>query len=74
MKEMVTEIEKLKMDLIATREKNGVFMSTDNYNVVSWSCVAHMQALTHDEGPCMLTGLSRACVLHGATGQDLQAV
>lgn len=34
MKEMVTEIEKLKMDLIATRDKNGVYMSQDNYNSV----------------------------------------
>ncbi len=30
-KEYVTEIERLKADLSATREKNGVFVSSENY-------------------------------------------
>ena len=31
-KEYVTEIERLKGDLIATREKNGIFMSSETYS------------------------------------------
>ncbi|MEW5319054.1 MAG: hypothetical protein WDW38_010230 [Sanguina aurantia] len=32
LKEMSTEIEKLKLDLIATREKNGVYLSTERFD------------------------------------------
>lgn len=28
-KELTTEIERLKLDLVATREKNGIFISTE---------------------------------------------
>ena len=28
-KELTTEIERLKMDLVATREKNGIYISVD---------------------------------------------
>lgn len=31
LKEMSMEVEKLRADLIATREKNGVYMSLENY-------------------------------------------
>lgn len=34
LKEMSTEIEKLKLDLIATREKNGVYLSTERFDQV----------------------------------------
>jgi hypothetical protein len=28
-KELTTEIERLKLDLVATREKNGIYISTE---------------------------------------------
>ncbi|KAI8468993.1 MAG: kinesin motor domain-containing protein [Monoraphidium minutum] len=31
-KELTTEIERLKLDLVATREKNGIFISTERYD------------------------------------------
>ena len=31
MQEYTEEIEKLKRDLVATREKNGIFLSQENY-------------------------------------------
>ena len=30
-KELTTEIERLKLDLVATREKNGIFVSTERW-------------------------------------------
>lgn len=33
-KELAGEIEKLKMDLVATREKNGVFLSVESHEQV----------------------------------------
>jgi kinesin family protein 11 len=34
-KELVGEIDRLKMDLVATREKNGVFLAPETHNQVS---------------------------------------
>lgn len=36
-KEMSSEMEKLRMELISQREKNGVFMPTEKYQAVSSS-------------------------------------
>lgn len=30
-KELTTEIERLKLDLVATREKNGIYISTERW-------------------------------------------
>jgi hypothetical protein len=30
-KELTTEIERLKLDLVATREKNGIFISSERW-------------------------------------------
>jgi kinesin family protein 11 len=34
-KELTTEIERLKLDLVATREKNGIYISTERCAAVS---------------------------------------
>jgi hypothetical protein len=35
-KELAAEIEKLKVDLQASREKNGVYIPADRYEAVRW--------------------------------------
>ncbi len=43
-KELAAEIEKLKLDLQCTREKNGVYLSSERYEQVGYG--PHMQKLT----------------------------
>lgn len=46
-KELATEIEKLKLDLIATREKNGVYLSTERFDQVRNRCPTVASLLPH---------------------------
>ncbi len=48
-KELAGEIEKLKMDLVATREKNGVYLSVESHEQVPARSVrrAHSSPCAH---------------------------
>ncbi|XP_023818936.1 kinesin-like protein KIF11 isoform X2 [Oryzias latipes] len=45
-KEYTEEIERLKRDLAATREKNGVFLSSENYESMMSQITAHEEQIT----------------------------
>jgi hypothetical protein len=38
-KELTTEIERLKLDLVATREKNGIYISTERWAGFAYTAV-----------------------------------
>lgn len=38
-KDLAAEIERLKVDLLCTREKNGVYLSNERYEQVSCCCL-----------------------------------
>lgn len=42
-KELAAEIERLKVDLVSTREKNGVFLSVERYEHVRGGPHLHLQ-------------------------------
>lgn len=53
-KDMAAEIEKLKLDLLCTREKNGVYLSVERYEqvicsnyVVRYACSLSQTDLKH---------------------------
>ena len=53
-KELAGEIEKLKMDLVATREKNGVYLSVESHEQVGELLAAGEHSLS-----CLQLGSSK---------------
>jgi hypothetical protein len=45
-KELTTEIERLKLDLVATREKNGIYISTERWAKLAMAAMAQTAMLT----------------------------
>jgi hypothetical protein len=45
-KELTTEIERLKLDLVATREKNGIYISTERWAKLATAAMAQTAVLT----------------------------
>merc|ERR1719354_792237 len=66
-KEYTEEIERLKRDLAANRDKHGVFLSSENYEFMNSKLLAQEQQIT-----AMEEELKRATELFGDSKEQLE--
>jgi hypothetical protein len=81
-KELTTEIERLKMDLVATREKNGIYISLDRWvqapkntglcHNLSYACRRLLQQTQLGGLNFQLRNLVRRCTAALILGRDLE--